>query len=65
MKTTEATNEYANHNRSYSCQALLFACMLVELVKCNAISFLDNNFTWFTCPDFDVVTKKLHVSISM
>ena len=32
------------------------------LLKCNAITFLDNNFTWFTCPDFDVFTKKLHVS---
>ena len=35
---------------------------LLHSAEYNAITFLDNYFTWFTCPDFDVFTKKLHVS---
>ena len=64
LKTTEATNEFQTTADPIPV-TLQFACMLIELVKCNSITFLDNNFTWFRCPDFDVVTKKLYVSISI
>lgn len=43
-------------------QTLQFAYML-ELVNCNAITFLDNKLTRCTRPDFYVVTKNLHVSL--
>ena len=58
--TTETTNE--SETTTHLIPVTLQFAYMLELVNYNAITFLDNNLTWLTCPGFDVVTKKLHVS---
>ena len=38
-----------------------FAYML-ELMNCNAVTFINSDFSLFTFPDFDIIMKKLLVS---
>ena len=35
---------------------------MLELMNCNAVTFINSNFSLFTFPDFHMVMKKLLVS---
>ena len=54
MDSTSSTSDRAPVNPEFS--------YIVELIKHNAVTFVDSNLSLFALPDFDVVSKKFRVS---